>query len=91
MTHRYIKVGLTAAVLVFAFAAMLWSTLRDGTEYYKNVDEVMANTAPWQGKQLQLHGYVVPNSIFVKKETLEYRFKVQNNPPVLRKPATSSL
>jgi cytochrome c-type biogenesis protein CcmE len=33
-----------------------------------------------QDKQLQLHGYVVPNSILVKKSTLEYKFKVQNNP-----------
>jgi len=80
MTHRYIKIGLTATVLVLAFGGMLWSTLREGTEYYKNIDEVMVDTAPWQDKQLQLHGYVVPNSIFVKKDTLEYRFKVQNNP-----------
>ena len=80
MTHRYIKIGLTAAVLVLAFAGMLWSTLREGTEYYKNIDEVMTNSAQWQDKKLQLHGYVVPNSIFVKKDTLEYRFKVQNNP-----------
>ncbi len=43
MTHRYIKIGLTAFVLVGAFATMLWSTLREGAEYYKNVDEVMVN------------------------------------------------
>ena len=29
MTHRYIKIGLTAAVLVLAFAGLLWSTLRE--------------------------------------------------------------
>jgi cytochrome c-type biogenesis protein CcmE len=80
MTHRYIKIGLTASVLILAFTGMLWSTLREGTEYYKNIDEVMVNQQQWHDKQLQLHGYVVPNSIFVKKETLEYRFKVQNNP-----------
>jgi len=80
MTHRYIKIGLTAAVLVLAFAGMLWSTLREGTEYYKNIDEVMTNSAQWQDKKLQLHGYVVPGSILKKTDTLEYRFKVQNNP-----------
>jgi len=80
MTHRYIKITLTASVLVLAFAGMLWSTLREGTEYYKNVDEVIPQAQQWTGKQMQLHGYVVPNSIFVKKDTLEYRFKVQNNP-----------
>ena len=48
MTHRYIKIGITAVVLVLAFAGMLWSTLREGTEYYKHVDEVTSNqiTAP---------------------------------------------
>ena len=80
MTHRYIKIGATAFVLVAAFAGMLWSTLRDGTEYYKNIDEVMVDAQQWHGKPLQLHGYVVPNSILVKKSTLEYKFKVQNNP-----------
>jgi len=80
MTHRYIKMGVTAAVLALAFAGLMWSTLRDGTEYFKHVDEVMANRAAWEGKALQLHGYVVPGSIMVKPSTLEYKFKVQNNP-----------
>src|SRR5262249_32638612 len=78
--HRYIKIGATAIVLVGAFSAMLWSTLREGAEYYKNIDEVMVNQQEWRGKPLQLHGYVVPNSILVKQSTLEYKFKVQNNP-----------
>ncbi len=80
MTHRYIKLGLTAAVLVLAFTGLMWSTLRDGTEYFKHVDEVMADPHAWQGKPLQLHGYVVPGSIMKRQDTLEYKFKVQNNP-----------
>ena len=80
MAHRYIKVTLTAAVLVLAFAGMFWTTLREGTEYYKNVDEVMPQAEQWRGKQLQLHGYVVPGSIMRKRDSLEWRFKVQNNP-----------
>ena len=80
MTHRYIKIGVTALVLVLAFAGLLWSTLRDGTEYFKHVDEVMTNPQAWEGKPLQLHGYVVPGSILRKPDTLEYKFKVQNNP-----------
>src|SRR3989454_12839652 len=80
MTHRYIKIGATSVVLVLAFAALLWSTLQDGTEYFKHVDEVMANPQAWEGKPLQLHGYVVPGSILKKQNTLEYKFKVQNNP-----------
>ena len=56
MAHRYIKVTLTAVVLVLAFAGMMWTTLRQGTEYYKNVDEVLPQAHEWSGKQLQLHG-----------------------------------
>ena len=80
MTHRYIKLGLTATVLVLAFAGLMWSTLQDGTEYFKHVDEVMVNPTAWEGKPLQLHGYVVPGSIMKRQDTLEYKFKVQNNP-----------
>jgi cytochrome c-type biogenesis protein CcmE len=80
MTHRYIKIGLTTAFLVLAFSGLLWSTLREGTEYYKNLDEVMVNQQEWHGKQLQLHGYIVPGSIYRKRDSLEYKFKVQNSP-----------
>src|SRR5262245_38406210 len=81
MSHRYIKIGITAAVLVLSFGGLLWSTLRDGTEYFKNVDEVMPNRQAWEGKPLRLHGYGVPGSIRRKRDSLEYRFKVQNDPP----------
>ena len=83
MTHRNIKVGVTATVLVSAFVGLLWSTLRDGTQYYKHVDEVMASPQNWEGKHLQLHGFVVPGSVVVKQSTLEYQFKVQNNGSVV--------
>jgi cytochrome c-type biogenesis protein CcmE len=79
MTHRYVKIGATAAVLIMAFAGLLWSTLREGTEYYKHVDEVMAAPAQWEGKRLQLHGFVVPGSIKRRPDTLDYIFKVESN------------
>ena len=65
---------------MLAFSGLLWSTLRDGTEYYKNVDEVMTSPQAWEGKKVQLHGYVVPGSIYRKRDSLEYKFKVQNTP-----------
>ena len=80
MTHRYIKLGLTGGVLVLAIAGLMWSTLQDGTEYFKHVDEVMIDPQAWENKPLQLHGYVVPGSIMKRQDTLEYKFKVQNNP-----------
>jgi cytochrome c-type biogenesis protein CcmE len=78
MTHRYIKIAITSVVLVLAFAGLLWFTLREGTEYYKHVDEVMASRQDWEGKRLQLHGFVVAGSILRKPDSLEYKFKVQN-------------
>ncbi len=79
MQQKAIKVGLTTVALVVAFGGLLWSTLSEGTEYYKHVDEVMVEPEAWQGKRLQLHGYVVPSSILKKRDTLDYRFQVENN------------
>ena len=84
MKANPIKIAATAAVLVLAFTALLYSTLRDDTEYYKHVDEVMANPAAWQGKRLQIHGYVVDDSIMRRPNTLDYRFDVQSNGKVVR-------
>jgi cytochrome c-type biogenesis protein CcmE len=91
MPHRYIKIAVTSAVLVLAFAGLLWSTLREGTEYYKDIKEVLPQRQAWEGKPLRLHGYVVPNSILRKPNSLEYRFKVQNDPPRLSQPPASEI
>ena len=80
MAHRYIKIAITGLVLASAFGFLMWTTLRDGAEYFKNVDEVMTDRPAWEGKTLQLHGYVIPGSIVFKPKTLEYQFKVQNSP-----------
>ena len=76
---KAIKIAVTTLVLTLAFAGLLWSTLKEDTQYYKLVDEVMAEPAQWHGKRLQLHGYVVDKSIMRKPDTLEYRFQIQNN------------
>jgi cytochrome c-type biogenesis protein CcmE len=65
MKAKPIKIAVTAAVLVAAFSGLMYTTLRDGTEYYKHVDEVMANPAEW--------------SIEKRPGTLDHRFKVQSN------------
>jgi cytochrome c-type biogenesis protein CcmE len=83
MRHRYIKIAATSVVLVLAFAGLLWSTLRDGVEYYKHVDEVMTSPQQWEGKPLQLHGFVVTNSILRRTDSLDYKFKVQNKGTVV--------
>ncbi len=78
MAHKRLKIGLTVLVLAVSLGALLWTTLSEGTEYYKRVDEVMTNPAQWQGKTLRLHGFVVRDSILRKRDSLDYRFEIQN-------------
>ena len=89
MTQRSIKIALTLVVLASAFGFMMWTTLRDGAEYFKHVDEVVAQRGQLEGKKVQLHGYVIPGSILNNPNTLEYRFKVQNNPIRAGEPGNS--
>lgn len=83
MNAKTLKIAATAVVLVGALGGLMYTTLSEGTEYYKHVDEVMANPTAWQGKRMSLHGYVVDKSIFTKPDTLEYRFQIQSNGKVL--------
>jgi cytochrome c-type biogenesis protein CcmE len=79
MSHKTAKIGITSLVLAAAIGGLLWSSLSEGTEYYKHVDEVMTQPDQWYGKKLRLHGYVVKDSILKRRDSLDYRFKVQNN------------
>ena len=79
MKNKAVKIGLTSLVLAITFGALLYTTMAEGTEYYKHVDEVMAQPENWYGKKLQLHGFVVPDSIMKKPNTLDYWFQVEQN------------
>jgi cytochrome c-type biogenesis protein CcmE len=81
---RTARVIATVLVLVVCFGGLLWSTLREGTEYYKHVDEVMAQPHEWYGKPLQLHGFVVSESILRRRDSLDYRFKVHSKGAVVQ-------
>ena len=78
MKHRAIRIALTCLALLLAFGGLLWSTLRADVEYYKHVEEVMVNPGAWEGKNLQLHGAVVPGSIERRRGSLDYRFRVES-------------
>jgi cytochrome c-type biogenesis protein CcmE len=78
MRHKGTKIGLTSLVLALAFGGLMYSALSEGTEYYKLVEEVMVEPQKWEGRNLQLHGFVVPNSIARKRDSLEWRFQVQS-------------
>ena len=83
MKQRAVKIALTTIVLLGAFSGLLYSTLRDGTEYYKHVEEVMGEPEAWYGKRLQLHGFVVKDSILRKRDSLDYRFRIESNGAVV--------
>jgi len=79
MVKKTARVLISAAVLTGAFTLLFFFTVSSAdTQYYKHVDEVMANPVPWYGKGLQLHGYVVDGSVTQKPNTLHYRFDVKN-------------
>ena len=84
MSHKAIRIGITSVVLALAFSGLLWSTLSEGTEYYKHVDEVTGDLAAWQGKKLQVHGFIVNESIMRRPDTLDYRFEIENNGEVIK-------
>jgi len=78
MKAKTIRIVATVIVLVAAVGGLMYSTLVEGTEYYKHVEEVMVDPSAWQDKKLQLHGFVVEKSIMRKPDTLEYAFQVQS-------------
>ncbi len=84
MSQKTARVGITVLVLATAFGVLLYTSLGESMQFYKYTDEVMANPTEWQGKNLQVHGFVVPGSIAMKPETMEYRFDMQRNGKVMR-------
>lgn len=77
MSHKAIKIGVTVIVLVTAIGALLFTTLQDNLQYYKYVDEVAASQHEWQGKTLQVHGYVVPGSVQGTPDRLKWKFDLR--------------
>jgi len=90
MSHKAAKIGITSAVLAAAFGALLFTSLNENLQYYKFVDEVMAEPQAWEGKPLKVHGYVKAGTITRNKATREYRFEVQRNGKVIQASFTGS-
>ena len=83
MSHKAIKIGVTALVLATAFGALLFTTLQDNLQYYKYVDEVASAQHEWEGKTLQVHGNVVPGSVVGTRDRLNWKFDLQRNGKVI--------
>jgi cytochrome c-type biogenesis protein CcmE len=81
MKTKAIKIVLTCVVIAAALGGLMYTTLQGGTEYYIHVDEVMKDPAAWQGKRLQLHGFVA--DLRQRPNSLDYKFDVRFNGKVI--------
>jgi cytochrome c-type biogenesis protein CcmE len=62
--HKKVISGVaTLSLLVGGVAHLFVSAAGGAFEYYKHVDEIMAQPAQWEHNQMQMHGFVVPGSI----------------------------
>ena len=77
MSKKATRAVFSAVIILTALIAVLYTTVSEGAQYYKHVDEVMNDPAQWYGKSMQLHGFVVDKSIERRPDSLDYRFKVK--------------
>jgi cytochrome c-type biogenesis protein CcmE len=80
--RKIISGVVTLGLLVGGIAYLFASSAGEAFEYYKHVDEIMANPGQWEHKHVQMHGFVVPGSIMKRldkdHQQIEYKFKVVN-------------
>ncbi len=80
--RKIISGVVTLALLVGGVAYLFASSAGQAFEYYKHVDEIMAQPAHWEHKHLQMHGFVVPGSIMKRldkeHQQIEYKFQAVN-------------
>ena len=69
-------------VLAVAFGGLLYTSLGETAQYYKYVNEVMAEPDAWYGKPLQVHGYA--RDIRRKRDSLDWSFELHREGQVMR-------
>jgi cytochrome c-type biogenesis protein CcmE len=83
--NKLIPALVTVGVVVGGIGYLFYSSAGEAFEYYKHVDEVMSEPGRWEGKHLQMHGFVVPDSIKRRidrdHQQVEYKFRVTNCGP----------
>jgi len=78
-----LQIALGAAIVV-ALLAWYASTNLQGQaafQYYRNLDEFLANVDAMESQALRVHGYVADNSINRDLEAKKVVFSVQGTPP----------
>jgi cytochrome c-type biogenesis protein CcmE len=56
--RRRLRIVVSLLLIAGAAAFLFWQGQKRNVEYYKHVDEVLANTDVWRGKRLQVHGCI---------------------------------
>lgn len=77
MPNKALKILLTAGALSVAFVGLVWTTMQDGTQFYVEVEEVMADPVDWDGKALQVHGYAA--NVRRHPKSLDWRFEIRDS------------
>jgi cytochrome c-type biogenesis protein CcmE len=83
MSKKSLRALLSALAIGGTLAVLLVVTMRGDAMYFREVDEVMAQPALYQGKTFKMHGYVVEDSIKRRGSSLDYRFEVRNGESVI--------
>jgi cytochrome c-type biogenesis protein CcmE len=78
MSKKTTRAIFSAVVVLGALIMLLYTTVSQGAQFYKHVDEVMNSPEQWYGKSMQLHGYVVDKSIEMRPNSMDYRFKIRS-------------
>jgi cytochrome c-type biogenesis protein CcmE len=80
--QRAVRIVISVVVLTGAFSALFFAMAQKDAQFYKHVDEVMANPSQWYGRSLQLHGFV-DGTVLRRPDTLDYRFSIKKGTAVV--------
>jgi cytochrome c-type biogenesis protein CcmE len=78
MSTKAIRAVISVGVVLTTLIAVMYTTVSEGAQYYRHVNEVMDHPEQWYGKNMQLHGFVVDKSIQQRPNTLDYRFTIRS-------------
>ena len=90
MSKKAARAVISAVVLVGALTLLLFTTCREDAQYYKHVDEVMADPRAVVRQAPAAARLRRGRSIEKRPNTLDYRFKVKNGDAVVHATYTAS-
>jgi cytochrome c-type biogenesis protein CcmE len=73
-----LKIVLTASLVVAGGGFLVYASL-DDAQYYEFVDVVAKQPEKWEGRDLKLHGYVVPGTIKDEGGGTHWSFVLERN------------